>query len=101
MYTKNCFSYGSKNVYRKRGKRVSLYSGIPYNIISEAAVEYTVCGMKTPSYISRAGGTAQRSRQLPRAADILGRQIVSGEKKEGKSEKIEESEKRKERDKER
>ncbi len=52
-----------------------------------------------PHVPSRAGGTAQRSRQLPWVAGILGRQIVSGEKRrkgEGKSEKIEESEKRKE-----
>ncbi len=37
----------------------------------------------------RVGRTAQRSRQLPRVADILGQQIVSGEKRrkrEGKSE---------------
>ncbi len=46
----------------------------------------------------RAGGTAQRSRQLPRAAGILERQSVSGKKRrkgEEKNEKIEESEKRK------
>jgi hypothetical protein len=50
--------------------------------------------------IRRPGGTAQRSRQLPRAAGVLGRQIASEKKREkadGKREKIEESEKRKER----
>ncbi len=55
--------------------------------------------------IDRAGGTTQLSRQLPRAAGILGQQIVSGggvEKEKGKVKKLRKvKEEKKESDKER